>query len=149
MNPRPYGGTLILHILLHEARGIVHFVVDELGRVGGFLTRNAHIEPDALAVNRRSGVLGLELPLGQSLCLVGLTVRPEAEFIWRILADSATHTFRCGKDATVVVIGNNKSYFHFFSIFTIRTLLNHLPSFSCAKKLSPASTMSPSLKSGF
>ena len=85
--------------MFHEARGIIHLVVDDLGRVGGLLTGNAHIEPDALAVDRGGGVLRLELSLGQLLRLVALTVRPEAELLGRVLTDGATHTLRRGKDA--------------------------------------------------
>ena len=102
--PPPYGSTLFLHILLHEAGGIVHLVVDDLRRVGGLLARNAHIEADALAVDRGRGVLRLELPLGQLLRFVALTVGPEAELLGRVLPDGATHTLRRGKDATVVVV---------------------------------------------
>ena len=98
--------------LLHEARGIVHLVVDDLRRVGGFLAWNAHIESDALAVDCGRGVLRLELPLGQLVSLVALAVGPEAELLGRVLADSATHTLRRGKDATVVVIGQYQINLH-------------------------------------
>ena len=104
------GMRLLFHILLHEAGGIVHLVVDDFGRVGGLLTRDAHIEPDALAVDRGRGVLRLELPLGQLLSHVALIVGPEAEFLGRVLADGAAHTLLCGKDATIVVVGDDKSY---------------------------------------
>lgn len=105
MFPRPYGVVLFLHILFHEAGGVVGLVVDDLRGVGGLSARNAHVEPYALLVDRGSGVLRLELPLRQLLRFVALAVGPEAELLGRVLTDGAAHTLRCGEDATIVVIG--------------------------------------------